>query len=159
MPDGDTGANHGIDAATSDRKGPVRPASDWSKPSLGVKLSYAVPSFATAAMAAPVIIELKIFYTDTVLVPAGLLAVAFHATVGETTVELAATACREHGIDRVALGGGVFQNSLLLAIVVRGLEERDLDVLLAERLGPNDGCISYGQAVVAAARLADEQGR
>ncbi len=90
---------------------------------------------------------------------AGLLAVAFHATVGETTVELAATACREHGIARVALGGGVFQNSLLLAIVGRGLEERGLEVLLPERLGPNDGCVSYGQAVVAAARLADEQGR
>ena len=52
------------------------PVSEWKSPSLGVKLSYAVPSFATAAMAAPLIIELKIFYTDTVLVPAGLLAVA-----------------------------------------------------------------------------------
>jgi GPH family glycoside/pentoside/hexuronide:cation symporter len=50
--------------------------SEWKTPSLGVKLSYVVPSFATAAMAAPLIIELKIFYTDTVLVPAGLLAVA-----------------------------------------------------------------------------------
>jgi GPH family glycoside/pentoside/hexuronide:cation symporter len=53
-----------------------QPPSEWKRPSLGVKLSYAIPSFATAAMAAPLIIELKIFYTDTVLVPAGLLAVA-----------------------------------------------------------------------------------
>ena len=29
-----------------------------------------------------------------------------------------------------------------------------LEVLLPRRLGPNDGAVSYGQAVVAAARLA-----
>lgn len=89
---------------------------------------------------------------------AGWLAAAFHRAVGETTVELAEAACREHGLDRVALGGGVFQNALLVAIVVQGLESRGLLVLLPERLGPNDGSISYGQAVVAAARLAAEQG-
>jgi hydrogenase maturation protein HypF len=88
-----------------------------------------------------------------------LLAAAFHVSVGETTVELAATACAEHGIIRVVLGGGVFQNALLLAIVRRGLEDRGLQVLLPERLSPNDGGISYGQAVVAAARLSDERGR
>jgi GPH family glycoside/pentoside/hexuronide:cation symporter len=59
-----------------DRAALTAPASEWRTPSLGIKLSYAIPSFATAAMAAPLIIELKIFYTDTVLVPAGLLAVA-----------------------------------------------------------------------------------
>jgi hydrogenase maturation protein HypF len=89
----------------------------------------------------------------------GRLAAAFHASVGEATVDLAAAACGEHGISRVALGGGVFQNSLLLAIVGDGLVSRGLEVLLPERLGPNDGAISYGQAVVAAARLADQQGR
>jgi len=89
----------------------------------------------------------------------GLLAAAFHASVGEGTVDLAAAACGEHGILRVALGGGVFQNSLLQAIVREGLVSRGLEVLLPERLGPNDGAISYGQAVVAAAQLADEQGR
>ena len=90
---------------------------------------------------------------------AGLLAAAFHLSVGDTTIELAAASCDEHSIARVALGGGVFQNSLLLAIVGEGLVSRGLDVLLPESLGPNDGSISYGQAVVAAALLADEQGR
>jgi hydrogenase maturation protein HypF len=90
---------------------------------------------------------------------AGRLAAAFHVTVGEVTVGLAEAACAERSIARVALGGGVFQNSLLLAIVKEGLASRGLDVLLPERLGPNDGSISYGQAVVAAARLAEEQGR
>ena len=89
----------------------------------------------------------------------GLLAAAFHLAVGLTTVHVAARACRELSIGVVALGGGVFQNGLLLAIVKGGLEERGLSVLLPQRLGPNDGGISYGQAVVAAARLADERGR
>ncbi len=88
----------------------------------------------------------------------GLLAAAFHMAVGRTTVDVAAGACRELSIGTVALGGGVFQNGLLLAIVKEGLEERGLNVLLPQRLGPNDGGISYGQAVVAAARLADERG-
>jgi hydrogenase maturation protein HypF len=89
----------------------------------------------------------------------GSLAVLFHVSVGEATVDLAATACREHDVRRVALGGGVFQNALLLAIVRKGLEERGFEALVPERLGPNDGGISYGQAVVAAATLAAEQRR
>ena len=91
--------------------------------------------------------------------PADFLAAAFHLSVGLATVDFAASASAEHGIGRVALGGGVFQNALLLAIVKRGLEAEGLHVLLPERLGPNDGAISYGQAVVAAARLSQEQGR
>ena len=87
---------------------------------------------------------------------AGRLAAAFHVAVGQTTIDLAEAACGAHSTARVALGGGVFQNSLLLAMVGEGLVSRGLDVLLPERLGPNDGGISYGQAVVAAARLANE---
>ncbi|MCP4757540.1 MAG: MFS transporter [Proteobacteria bacterium] len=51
-------------------------ASAWKQPGLGVKMSYAAPYFAVSALAAPLVIELKIFYTDTILVPAGLLALA-----------------------------------------------------------------------------------
>ena len=48
----------------------------WEKPGIGVKLGYAIPYFAVGAMGAPIALELKIFYTDTLLVPAGLLALA-----------------------------------------------------------------------------------
>ena len=53
------------------------------------------------------------------------------------------------------LSGGVFQNRLLLELCTAQLEARGLRVLIAERVPPNDGGISSGQAVVAAARLAD----
>ena len=41
---------------------------------LRVKLSYGAPSFAGAGMAIPIAIHLTIFYSDTILVPLGLIA-------------------------------------------------------------------------------------
>jgi len=43
--------------------------------SLGTKLAYGAPSFAGAAMAIPIAIHLTIFYSDTILVPLGLIAI------------------------------------------------------------------------------------
>jgi hydrogenase maturation protein HypF len=48
------------------------------------------------------------------------------------------------------LSGGVFQNRLLLDGVAAELGADGLNVLVAERLPPNDGAISYGQAAVTA---------
>ena len=52
----------------------------------------------------------------------------------------------------VALSGGVFQNLLLLRRTVTGLEGRGFTVLTHSRVPCNDGGISLGQAVIAAAR-------
>jgi hydrogenase maturation protein HypF len=57
-----------------------------------------------------------------------------------------------HGLNAVALSGGVFQNMLLLRQVVSRLEAREFRVLVHSRVPCNDGGISLGQAVVAAAR-------
>jgi hydrogenase maturation protein HypF len=54
----------------------------------------------------------------------------------------------------VVLSGGVFQNRLLLERTAALLDEAGLRVLVPERLPPNDGGISFGQAAVAASRLA-----
>jgi len=89
-------------------------------------------------------------------VPLGQLAARFHESVAETTARTAEELCREEGLERVVLGGGVFQNARLLDGVAGRLEERGLEVLLPRRLGPNDGAVSYGQAAVAAARLRAE---
>jgi hydrogenase maturation protein HypF len=52
----------------------------------------------------------------------------------------------------VALSGGVFQNLLLLNRAARELEQQGFRVLLHSRVPCNDGGISLGQAVIAAAR-------
>jgi len=84
------------------------------------------------------------------------LAARFHETVAVASAGLAIELCRERGLERVALGGGCFQNALLLRSVTRHLQGAGLDVLAPVALGPNDGAISYGQAVVAAARRSAE---
>lgn len=81
------------------------------------------------------------------------LAARFHASLAHATAKLAAELAAERGLHAVALGGGCFQNALLLASLRRRLEARGLEVLVPTALGPNDGAVSYGQAVVAAARM------
>lgn len=81
------------------------------------------------------------------------LAAAFHEGVAATAAEIARAACSAHSVHRVALGGGVFQNSRLLVSLTERLRSFGLEVLWPIRLGFNDGAISYGQAVVAAASL------
>ena len=60
------------------------------------------------------------------------------------------------GLGTVALSGGVFQNLLLLHNVVGLLESGGFTVLTHSRVPCNDGGISLGQAVVAAARTSPD---
>jgi hydrogenase maturation protein HypF len=68
-------------------------------------------------------------------------------------IAAACTAVRDRsGLGTVALSGGVFQNMLLSRAVVCELEHRGFTVLVHSRVPCNDGGISLGQAVIAAAR-------
>jgi hydrogenase maturation protein HypF len=82
-----------------------------------------------------------------------LVAARFHAAVAEATVRACTMVAERHDVGTVVLSGGVFQNRLLLDAVAEGLERIGLRVLVPERLPPNDGAISYGQAAVAATRM------
>jgi len=57
------------------------------------------------------------------------------------------------GIDRVALSGGVFQNDRLLTGLTAALEKSGFDLLTHRLVPTNDGGLSLGQAVVAAAKI------
>jgi hydrogenase maturation protein HypF len=85
--------------------------------------------------------------------PVAQLAADFHASLASASVRVACLAAAVAGVRTAVLGGGVFQNALLLDTIKQGLETQGLEVLVPRRLGPNDGAISYGQAVVAAAQL------
>ena len=84
-------------------------------------------------------------------VPVGVVSARFHRAVADATARACVEVAARAGTDRVALGGGVFQNVRLLAWTSTRLEAAGLRVLVPERLPPNDGAISYGQAAVAAA--------
>jgi hydrogenase maturation protein HypF len=61
------------------------------------------------------------------------------------------TAARErHGLNEVALTGGVFANILLSALCARTLSENDFTVLRHREVPPNDGGLALGQLMVAA---------
>jgi hydrogenase maturation protein HypF len=85
--------------------------------------------------------------------PVEHLAAAFHESVAAATAELAAELCTGAGLSVVALGGGSFQNARLTTSLCARLASRGLTVLTPAALPANDGGLSYGQAVVAAARL------
>ena len=84
------------------------------------------------------------------------LAGAFHDAVVMTTAGVVRRVCEGREIDTVALGGGTFQNARLVEGLGRELQSSGLRVLVPRALPPNDGAISYGQAAVAAARLAQQ---
>jgi len=58
----------------------------------------------------------------------------------------------QHGINTVALSGGVFQNPTLLKLVMDLLQRHEFIVLIQHQVPANDGCISLGQAAIAAAQ-------
>jgi hydrogenase maturation protein HypF len=84
----------------------------------------------------------------------GVVASRFHAAVAAVTVDACGALAGANGTDIVVLSGGVFLNRRLLERVCAGLDERGLRVLTPERLPIGDGGISYGQAAVAARRIA-----
>ncbi|MBW2645143.1 MAG: carbamoyltransferase HypF [Deltaproteobacteria bacterium] len=75
----------------------------------------------------------------------------FHTTLIRLFSELCALLRKETGLDRVALSGGVFQNATLLAGLRKALEDKGLQVYTHSLVPTNDGGISLGQAVAAAA--------
>lgn len=87
-------------------------------------------------------------------VPAGRLALDFHIAIARSSARIAREICAREGIDTVALSGGVFMNRLLLQLLTRELKSMGLTVLVPHSVPVNDGCIAYGQAAVASARLA-----
>jgi hydrogenase maturation protein HypF len=79
----------------------------------------------------------------------GIIAMRFHNALVDSIVQVA----QRIGEKNVALSGGCFQNRLLTERAADKLTQAGLRVLMHRRVPPNDGCISLGQVVVAAAKL------
>lgn len=61
----------------------------------------------------------------------------------------------ETGIQTVAISGGCIVNRIVSTKLEESLQDLGFDVYKNRELPPNDGCIAYGQAIVAQARLED----
>jgi hydrogenase maturation protein HypF len=72
----------------------------------------------------------------------------FHRTLAALFSEVARMAYLETGLKCVALGGGVFQNALLLETLVHDLVTSGFRVLVPALVPSNDGGLSLGQAVI-----------
>ena len=81
-----------------------------------------------------------------------VIAARFQRGIAQLIEDGCGTIRNRHGLGTVALSGGVFQNLTVLGEAVARLEARGFRVLTHARVPCNDGGISLGQAVVAAAR-------
>lgn len=87
--------------------------------------------------------------------PPAVIAARFHKGLARIIVAMVMQLSRRNGerlFDTVALSGGVFQNKILLEQVVQRLQQQDFNVLCQRQFPANDGGLSLGQAVIAAAR-------
>ncbi|MBD2138991.1 carbamoyltransferase HypF [Anabaena sp. FACHB-1237] len=80
----------------------------------------------------------------------------FHRSLANTIVKMVKKLQQEHQFQQVVLTGGVFQNQLLLKQVKIGLEELEINVLTHSIVPTNDGGISLGQTVIAAAKYLEK---
>ncbi len=85
-------------------------------------------------------------------VPAPTVARRFHTAVAGLVADLAVHTRSTTALDTVVLGGGVFQNAVLLEEAVAALSGHGFAVLVPRLLPPNDGGLALGQVLVAAAQ-------
>ncbi|MBD2561957.1 MULTISPECIES: carbamoyltransferase HypF [Nostoc] len=89
-------------------------------------------------------------------IPQPVIAAKFHQGLANAIVEMVKHLSQENLISQVALTGGVFQNCILLEQVSKRLQTLGIKVLTHSLVPANDGGLSLGQAVIAAAQLIHE---
>ena len=82
-------------------------------------------------------------------VPLGTISMRFHRGLAAAFVDRVRSI---HQGEPVVLSGGVFQNIVLLELVVSALERAGIEALVHRLVPPNDGGISLGQIAAGAAR-------
>jgi hydrogenase maturation protein HypF len=78
-----------------------------------------------------------------------IIAARFHKTVANIALDACKQARECHGLNEVALSGGVWQNQVLLDLVRASLRKNGFMVYFHKQVPTNDGGLSLGQAVIA----------
>ncbi|MDB9465819.1 carbamoyltransferase HypF [Dolichospermum circinale] len=84
------------------------------------------------------------------------IAAKFHKSLAVAIGTIVKRLRQEHQFNQVALTGGVFQNQILLQQVKMRLEKLEINVLNHSIVTTNDGGLSLGQSVIAAAKYLRE---
>lgn len=77
------------------------------------------------------------------------MAYKFHLTVAQMVRRMCAILREEHGLNKVVLSGGVFQNRLLSSLCGQLLSDEKFEVFFSKDISSNDSGIALGQAVIA----------
>jgi len=80
----------------------------------------------------------------------GLISARFHNTIAAIIISKVKGIRNTHGINKVTLSGGTFQNRYLSDKVENRLRENGFEVLVPLKLPANDGGIALGQLAIAA---------
>lgn len=80
--------------------------------------------------------------------PPDIIAARFHISVAAAVATIATSLCSQHGIHKVVLGGGVFQNSILLKYTNKYILKQQIEVIVSSNLPVNDGGLSLGQGAI-----------
>ncbi|MBC8209770.1 MAG: carbamoyltransferase HypF [Gammaproteobacteria bacterium] len=83
---------------------------------------------------------------------AAVISARFHRGLAQAIADSVSHISHQSGIRTVALSGGVFQNQTLFRLCLELLRQQPLKILVHQQLPANDGGISFGQALIAAAR-------
>ncbi|GGU02420.1 carbamoyltransferase HypF [Streptomyces lateritius] len=88
-------------------------------------------------------------------VPSAVVAARFHRALAALVHRTCGVVRERHGLDTVALTGGVFANVLLSSACAEALRKDGFTVLRHNQVPPNDGGLALGQLVIAGHRTAD----
>ena len=86
-------------------------------------------------------------------IPVFVISARFHNSIAGIIVNMCKKICKETGLKRAVLSGGVFQNMFLLRKTVTELYSEGFKVYTHHRVPTNDGGISLGQAAIAMEKL------
>lgn len=84
--------------------------------------------------------------------PTSMMAGRFHNTIAQMSLAIALNVKEQEAVDRFVLSGGVWQNQLLLKKTIDLMNVNGLQPLIHHQTPPNDGCVAFGQAMIAAYR-------
>ena len=79
----------------------------------------------------------------------GVISAKFHNTVSRFALDICRHLRKIYGVNHICLSGGVFQNRFLSQLMIRDLTGAGFQVFTHRQLPDNDGCVSYGQAILA----------